>query len=110
MDQDRIKFIHNAEDYWKRIREGSSKAASITVRANDKIVARWLAKDSVVDFLSPMLTHDSAAVRFAAAAHLINYDAKEPAIAVLRDLVKDPRGLISPSASAILRIHKIPEI
>lgn len=108
IDADRAKFVQYAADCWIDIKEANSTAANAKVRAGDKIVDHWVENGSVKDLLLPLLSHSSPTVRFAAAAHLIKYDAKEQAILVLRNLIKDPVGLISPSASAVLRIHQIP--
>ncbi|MFZ6736051.1 hypothetical protein ACO0LG_29295 [Undibacterium sp. Ji42W] len=100
-------FIQNAEEYWVSIDEGSSKTANAKERANKKIVAEWVKDGVVSERLLPLLTHSSIEVRFAAAAHLINHAEKEKAISVLRELIKESEGLISPSAATVLRIHKI---
>jgi len=99
---EQLKFIQNVEEYW----QGSAQHGNAKERANKKIVAKWAEIAMAVDYLLPLLEHNSAKVRLAAAAHLLNYSEKEKAIAVLRDLVDHP-SLISSSADAVLRIHKI---
>ncbi|MCH8622562.1 DUF2019 domain-containing protein [Undibacterium sp. TS12] len=99
---EQMEFINNAEEYW----QGSAKHGNAKERANKKIVAKWAESAMVADYLLPLLEHNSAKVRLAAAAHLLNYSEKEKAIEVLRDLVDHP-SLIGSSADAVLRIHKI---
>ena len=108
IDSDVSKFVENAENSWKEIYGGSSKAANTNIRVMDKIVARKVADGTVLDFLVPLLSHNLAAVRYAAAAYLMNHEAKDQAILVLRELVKNEAGLISSGASAVLRVHKVP--
>ncbi|MCH8622557.1 hypothetical protein [Undibacterium sp. TS12] len=108
IDEKSEEFIQNSKEYWVGIDNGSSKTASAKERANKEIVAEWVRGGVVSECLLPLLMHSSIEVRFAAAAHLINHAEKEKAIAVLRKLIKESEGLISPSAVAVLRIHKIP--
>lgn len=109
-EDDNVKlkeFMQASEGQWVDIKAGNSKAGNAKVRTANKIVARWAKDGSVEKHLMLLLVHESAAIRLAAAAHLINHGCKEQAIAVLRNLINDP-GLISPMAAAVLRINKIP--
>jgi hypothetical protein len=106
IDIDRAKFAQYAEDYWVELEAGSYTIATAKVSAGIKIVDRWVEQGAVTPFLLPFLSHNSPAVRFAAAAHLIRYDAKEQAILVLRDLIMTCTNLIATSASAVLSINK----
>lgn len=105
-EKDLEKFVQDAIDEWSDVYAGDAKAANARIRAAEKMVARWAKEGVVLDLLLPLLEHEAASVRFAAAAHLINHGGKEQAVVVLRDLLKQP-NLISSSASAVLRIHKI---
>ena len=101
------KFIKNVEDYWLEIRKGTSKAANAKQRANKKLVDQWTKDSQAVDILSPLLEHPSNAVKLAAAACLINTDAREKCIGVLRYLIENDPTLVAPSASAVLRLNNI---
>lgn len=105
-EKDLEKFVQDAIDEWSDVHAGDAKAANARIRAAEKMVARWAKEGGVLDLLLPLLEHEAASVRFAA-AHLINHGDKEQAVVVLRDLLKQP-NLISSSADAVLRIHKIP--
>ena len=100
------RFIQASEEQWIDIDEGNSKSANMKVRTTDKLAARW-DRDGVIESkLSPYLTHESAAIRFAAAAYLIRYGFKAHAVEVMRKLVGES-SLISPSAAAVLRMNNI---
>lgn len=107
MNSEVEKFIKNVEDYWLEIREGTAKAANAKQRANKKLVDQWTKDGHVADILSPLLEHPSNAVKLAAAACLIDTDAKEKSIGVLRYLIANDPTLIAPSASAVLRLNNI---
>lgn len=50
----------------------------------DKIVARKVEDGTVLDFLVSLLSHNLAVVRYSAASYLMNHEAKDQAISVLR--------------------------
>lgn len=101
--KDREKFVNNSIEYWKRIEEGNSKSANLAEKRNKKIVSQL--GNSASDFLTPLLSHPSDDVRFAAAAHLMNTEARIEATLVLRQLAQKPTGFLALSAKAILEIH-----
>ena len=99
-------FIAHAELSWIEVKKGNAKAANAEERKNSKIVNTIHKNGDVVEFLPHMLTHESSAVRYASAAYLINFD-KERVIPVLCDISKEPTGLITPAASAVLRVNGV---
>lgn len=103
----RIRFCQLAEEYWEKIGDANSAAANASTRRSEKLVADWGKKQLIFELLSPLLDHESAKIRFSSAAYLMNHDSKASAIRVLRDLVKNQNNLISTSAAAVLRIHRI---
>jgi hypothetical protein len=107
LDEDRVKFIQHAERFWSEILAASSKGANAEERANARIVARRKKNGEDVELLSPLLDHQSSQVRLASAAYLVKSTAQEKAIAVLRDLSRNPVGLVADYASTILRVNEI---
>jgi hypothetical protein len=105
---DAEEFIKNAENYWAEIRGGTSKGANACVRRNESILKRHAKSGTAVTFLESLVDHVSAPVRFAAAAFLLNYEANQHAIEVLKRLKasKDIGG-ISVSAGMVLDVNKI---
>ena len=101
------KYISNIENYWIKIKEGNSKAANTIARSNKKIITKWIENGVIVEVLTPLLNHSSSAVRLASAAYLINTDLKDQAVSVLRHLIENDPGFISPSAAGVLRINNI---
>lgn len=101
------EFIFNAEMSWEKIKNGDAKAANKVEKQNEQIVSHWTDRGMLENLLLPLLMHNSSKIKYAAAAYLVNSDAKEKAIAVLRELSKEPTGLVSPAAKAVLRAHKI---
>ena len=100
-------FVRNAEGFWEKIGKADSKAANKLDSANDKIVADWIRGNSIEDMLLPLTTHESTAVKFAAAAHLVRFDKRPEAITILRKLTECSTGLLAPMAAAVLRAHKL---
>jgi hypothetical protein len=99
------EFMEAAEGQWIDIKAGNPKAGNAKVRAANKIVTNWAKKGLVEKLLSPLLVHESAEIRLAVAAHLINHSCKEEAVAVLRNLTNEP-GLVSSMAITVLRVNK----
>ena len=100
-------FIKNVEEYWLEIQKGTSKGANAKQRANKKLVDKWTKDSHVVGMLFPLLAHPSNAVKLSAAACLINTDAKEKCIGVLKYLVETDPTLVASPAAAVLRINNI---
>ncbi|MFZ6736052.1 hypothetical protein ACO0LG_29300 [Undibacterium sp. Ji42W] len=105
-EEDLRIFVQDALNEWSDVYAGNAKSANARIRAAEKMVTRWAKEGVVLELLLPLLKHEAIAVRFAAAAHLINHGGKKHAVAVLRELVKEP-SLIASSADAVLRINKI---
>jgi hypothetical protein len=101
------KFINNVEEYWLEIQKGTSKGANAKQRANKKLVDKWTKDGHVIGKLFPLLEHSSNAVKLSAAACLINTDAKEKCIEVLKYIVETDPTLVASSAGAVLRFNKI---
>ncbi|WP_157221527.1 hypothetical protein [Herbaspirillum sp. YR522] len=102
------QFIFHCKEYWKKINLGDADAANKLTRRNDEIVAGWEKKFTASKFLLPLLAHDDEEVQFAAAAYLVNFPERNDAIAVLRKFANNLNGLVTPSARAVLRLHKVP--
>lgn len=100
-------FINNAEDYWSEIHKGNSKGANIKEHLNRAIAAKWQEENVLIEQLSPLLSHSSNAIKLAAAAYLIKSNEKEKAVNTLKKLIRNDKGLISPSAAAVLRLNGI---
>lgn len=108
LDDDLADFILHSENFWKHIKAKKSKAANLETDAGNKIVEKWAKQGAAESTLLSLIRHNSASVRFAAAAHLLNCEPKDAAISVLRELMKDPEGLIAPSARLTLMRNGIP--
>lgn len=80
-------FIMNSVKYWKKIQEGNSKSANKLERENKKIVTRWREAGLAQDNLSRLLSNEKNAVKFSAAAYLVNFNQNERAIDILRYLL-----------------------
>lgn len=108
------QFISNVEDSWQEIRSrsGTVKAANAKQDANRKLFNQWVKEGRTIEMLFPLLEHSSNAVKLPAAAWLLDpsvldNEVREKAIEVLRYLVKNDPTLVSCSAAAVLRVHKI---
>lgn len=100
-------FIKNVEEYWIQIHNGNSKEANKKERENKAMTAKWQDDNVLIDNLLPLLDHNSNAIKLSAAAYLIKTEKKEPAINTLKILMLNDNGLISPSASAVLRLNGV---
>lgn len=89
-----------AVGYWTGIRDNSAEEANAATARGDEIVRLWRVHAVAEDHLRRLLSDDSEEVRYAAAAHLGRSDAAS--IDVLRDLTRNPRGLIAPTAELLL--------
>jgi hypothetical protein len=103
---DQKKFIENSQAYWDAIRDGRSDLANELEKSTAQIVKAWEEEHTAQLFLMEMLDSASNEVRFFAAAYFVGLkDANnQPAVAVLEDLCNSDTGLISASASTILRV------
>jgi hypothetical protein len=108
LESDRKKFAMHAQDFWKAIKDKNSDRANHETRCGDLVVSRWAEQKGATDLLLPLLAHDDPAVRFAAAAHLLNHGAKEEAVRVMRSLLEEPVGLIKSSVRLTLMRNQIP--
>jgi prolyl oligopeptidase PreP (S9A serine peptidase family) len=106
-ESERDKFIRHANAYLERIEAADSRGANAENQAAAKIVKNLAQRQEVDAFLLSLLSHESTAVRFFAAAHLINFDSKDQAIAVLRELADAQIAWIAPAANAVLRVNKM---
>lgn len=109
-EKDRDKFIEKAEIYCSELnaKRSSAKVGNAAARAAAKIVARYVKTGNVMEFLSPMLSHELASVRFTSAACMLNHGKRRESIAILREFASEPYGLAAPMAAAVLRVHNIP--
>lgn len=103
----RDKFIRHANAYVEKIEAADSKGANAENQAATKIVKKLAQNEEAEAFLIALLSHESTAVRFFAAANLINFDSKEQAIVVLRELADAQIAWIAPAANAVLRVNKV---
>ena len=108
-ESERDKFIRHANAYLEKIEIADSSGANAENRAATKIVKNLTQRQEVESLLLSLLSHESAAVRFAAAAHLINFHPRDQAIAVLRELVGAKIAWITPAANAVLRVNNVSE-
>ncbi|QHB56063.1 hypothetical protein [Ralstonia solanacearum] len=99
------RFSDNARKYWKEIESGNSKAANKAEKSNATIVNEWRKKGVAIDVLLRLTSHADIAVKFAAAAYLISFEKNDIAASVLRDIEVGKHGLMSASASVILRAN-----
>jgi hypothetical protein len=104
---DREKFELHTRKYWAEIKAGSSKKANAEERAISKVVEKYETNGNLVEFLAPFLAHESAALRLSSAARLLQSEARESAISILRELVITDPTLIAVSAGVILRVNDI---
>ena len=103
------KFLCAAEEYWRQIYAGNTKGANSATKSMTQVVKQWDADGIVQIHLEPLLISESPAIRFAAAAYLMNYVPREKPVNVLRRLIITEKTLISTSASTSLRLHNIAE-
>ena len=89
-----------AVGYWVGIRNNSAEEANAATARGDEIVRLWGAHAGAEDHLRRLLSDESEEVRYAAAAHLGSSDAA--AIDVLRELARNPQGLVAPTAELLL--------
>jgi hypothetical protein len=110
IDADREKFVAHAEGYWEALRKGkgAAKLANAETAAANAIASRWAQQGHVSELLLPLLSHPSERARYGAAATLLNYGAPEQAIAVLRELASNARGLVAPTVQLLLLKKGIP--
>lgn len=96
------RFVGHSRNFWELIKVRKSKAANAETDAGNSIVENWKIEGSAENILVSLLNHNSDSVRFAAASHLLNLSNNTDAVAVLRRLVKNPNGMISPAARLTL--------
>jgi hypothetical protein len=99
-------FVANVQKSWESIHAGSAAKANRFIKANDRFAEELREGAALEDALGPLLVHDAAMVRCAAAAYLIRSNLKSSAVEVLRALV-DHQSMVGPEAAAVLRVHGI---
>jgi len=102
----REAFRASAIAFWTLIREGNSQAANRNTDAGDAVVERLAAEGLLLPALRPLLGDAVPAVRYAAAASLLNRGLDKECERVLEELQEDPRGLIAPTARLLLMTRR----
>ncbi|AST29172.1 HEAT repeat domain-containing protein [Ralstonia pseudosolanacearum] len=96
-----------AIDFWVVLNERGHKPANRISNKARSLLESWGERGKAVDLLYPLLSHEQEAVRLAAATGLLDYGAPAQAIAVLRDISKNPEGFMAVTARILLRKHGI---
>ncbi len=99
---DRATFVTHVQNYWTAISLGDSKRANKQSALADAVVHRRQEFGKVVEFLLPLLKHESAAIQCAAATALLKYPPNEKAIQVLQRLQTASVGLVGSAAEVAL--------
>lgn len=108
MDMDRVSYVEHVRCFWKILETQGAEQANRETEQSAAIAKRWAGEGCITEFLTPLLAHESESVRYAAAADLLNCVSSEAAIATLRDIADNPRGLIAPTAKLFLMKRRLP--
>ena len=99
------EYVDCALQFWDALARKGAKAANRISARSGRIVKSWEAAGDTVHKLEPLLTHDSEAVRYAAAADLFTRTRSVRAADTLRALSGNGSGLIAPTARLLLETH-----
>ncbi len=103
---DTAAFVSHVNDSWAAIYRGDAKKANVESASADSIVQRLALAGRAEVFLLPLLDHESAAARCAAATWLLKSGSHPKAIGVLTSLQTESVGLISSAAELALMTHR----
>ena len=102
IDSARELFATYAQDFWAVLKEKGHKPANKISDKSRAIIEHWHRRGEIDALLHPLLWHGAEAVSFAAAGALLERTESVEAIAVLRDVSKNPKGFIAVTARIML--------
>ena len=83
LNSDQEQYVKHAQQFWEILKAKDANSANVETRLSNAITDVWAKDGTVLDMLQPLLSHESEAVRYAAAAGLLNFGTSEKAAQVL---------------------------